>query len=300
ELIALAFPLVFIVAFLYTQKKVLNELISEKETKVRESLRMLGVGSPAIISSWYLTYGIIFGILCAIFALTASFYVFPGSSGTLIFAFFWLWCMSFLAFAWFIHCFFNQSRTGGIVGMIIMFAQWIVYSSQNRDGPPSETVTLLLMFMPNAAFCTGLAVLAKFEAARVGAQWGNAFMQVANSSFASVLGMMCLDILLYTLLGWYLDRVVPKEFGVRLPFYFPFQRSFWQSLWSPAALADAAATAEEAALNGPAALCVGSGAAEPVPEALRRKSAASGCNSDAATVCAVCNLLLGLVFVWSP
>lgn len=51
ELIALAFPLVFIVAFLYTQKKVLNELIAEKETKVRESLRMLGVRSLAIISS---------------------------------------------------------------------------------------------------------------------------------------------------------------------------------------------------------------------------------------------------------
>ena len=31
--------------------------------------------------------------------------------------------------------------------------------------------------MPNAAFCTGLEVLAKFEAARVGAQWSNIFME---------------------------------------------------------------------------------------------------------------------------
>lgn len=47
NLVSVVFPLVFIVAFLYTQKKVLNELIMEKETKVRESLRMLGVRSTA-------------------------------------------------------------------------------------------------------------------------------------------------------------------------------------------------------------------------------------------------------------
>ncbi|CAL1153289.1 unnamed protein product [Cladocopium goreaui] len=273
ELIALAFPLVFIVAFLYTQKKVLNELISEKETKIRESLRMLGVRSFAIISSWFVTYGIIFAALCAIFAIVASFYVFPGSSLTLIFMFFWLWCMSFLAFAWFIHCFFNQSRTGGIVGMIIMFAQWIVYSSQNRQGPPSESVTILLMLMPNAAFCTGLQTIAKFEAARVGVQWGDVFMEVRNCSFISVLAMMCLDIVLFTALGWYFDRVLPKEYGVRLSPNFIFRRSFWQSIWRSAD-GDAAATAEEAALQGPSAQCA---AAEEVPQALRLKSAASGC-----------------------
>ncbi|CAJ1347857.1 unnamed protein product, partial [Effrenium voratum] len=278
ELIALAFPLVFIVAFLYTQKKVLNELISEKETKVRESLRMLGVGSLAIISSWFVTYGAIFAALCAIFAVVSSFYVFPGSSTMLIFAFFWLWCMSFLAFAWFIHCFFNQSRTGGIVGMIIMFAQWIVYSSQNQEGPPSETVSVLLMLMPNAAFCTGLEVLAKFEAARVGAQWSNIFMEVRNTSFAEVLGMMCLDILLFTALGWYFDRVLPKEFGVRLPPHFFLQRSFWQSTRSPAlGAAEAAELAADAALRGPAAQCAALGCAEEVATALRRRSAASGC-----------------------
>ena len=33
--------------------------------------------------------------------------------------------------------------------------------------------------MPNAAFCTGLQTLAKFEAARVGVQWDNIFMEVS-------------------------------------------------------------------------------------------------------------------------
>ena len=33
--------------------------------------------------------------------------------------------------------------------------------------------------MPNAAFCTGLQTIAKFEAARVGVQWGDVFMEVS-------------------------------------------------------------------------------------------------------------------------
>lgn len=35
------------------------------------------------------------------------------------------------------------------------------------------------MLMPNAAFCTGLQTIAKFEAARVGVQWGDVFMEVS-------------------------------------------------------------------------------------------------------------------------
>ena len=41
-------PMYFILTFLYTQKKVINELIAEKESRVRESLRMLGMGNAAL------------------------------------------------------------------------------------------------------------------------------------------------------------------------------------------------------------------------------------------------------------
>ena len=95
--------------------------------------------------------------------------------------------------------------------------------------------------------------------------------EVRNCSFISVLAMMCLDIVLpfacrqyarsihvrfvhhihttstrhphnkreaprlaelrFTALGWYFDRVLPKEYGVRLSPNFIFRRSFWQSIW---------------------------------------------------------------------
>lgn len=271
ELVSLVFPLVFIVAFLYTQKKVLNELITEKESKVRESLRMMGVTSLSIIGSWYATYALIFGVLCLVFALVASLHVFPNSATSLLFAFFWLWSMSFLAFAFFIHSFFNHSRTGGVVGMMIMFTQWILYASENKSGPASPAAMVALMLMPNGAFCAGLSVLSKYEAAKIGATWDNLAWPINNTSFAWVLRMMCFDIVLWTVLGWYFDRVLPKEYGVRLPLTFPFRASFWCD--RPDRDAEAILGSAQ---DGPSAVCAARDAVEPVAEAVRARSLASG------------------------
>ena len=39
------------------------------------------------------------------------------------------------------------------------------------------------MLMPNAAFCTGLEILAKFEAARVGVNFDNVWMEVLQQAW---------------------------------------------------------------------------------------------------------------------
>ena len=117
--------------------------------------------------------------------------------------------------------------------------------------------------------------------------------------------MLCCVMLRFTVLGWYFDRVLPKEYGVRLSPSFIFRRSFWQSVWRrifdklsstgtdvymctikhgilqpmqcrwpivavytlcrSASNGDAATTAEEAALEGPSAQCA---AAEEVSQAM--------------------------------
>eukprot|EP00927_Polykrikos_kofoidii_P058513 TRINITY_DN5306_c1_g1_i2.p1 TRINITY_DN5306_c1_g1~~TRINITY_DN5306_c1_g1_i2.p1 ORF type:complete len:2147 (+),score=286.97 TRINITY_DN5306_c1_g1_i2:56-6442(+) len=216
--------LLFIISFLYTQKKLINELVIEKETKVRESLRMIGSTSSAIIGSWYAIYGVIFFVLCAIFAFIAGSHIFLRSNTLLVFIFFYLWCMAFLACAFFIHCFFTYARTGGIVGVMLMFAQWMIYKGV---GLVSRSGMMSLMLMPNACFTIGIEILSSYEAAQLGCTWTNMNMTVNNVSFLICLIMFCVDIFLYTLLGWYFELVLPKEYGVRLPVLFPFKSSYW-------------------------------------------------------------------------
>ena len=44
-----------------------------------------------------------------------------------------------------------------------------------------------------------------------------------------ILIMMSVDIVLYGLLAYYLDNVLPTEYGTRRKPWFPFQLSFWVS-----------------------------------------------------------------------
>ena len=39
--------------------------------------------------------------------------------------------------------------------------------------------------------------------------------------------VLIFDTIAYTFLGWYLEQVLPKEFGVRQPYLFVFQKSYW-------------------------------------------------------------------------
>jgi hypothetical protein len=39
--------------------------------------------------------------------------------------------------------------------------------------------------------------------------------------------MLAVDVALYAALAWYLDNVLPREWGTVLPWHFPLQRSYW-------------------------------------------------------------------------
>jgi hypothetical protein len=72
----------------------------------------------------------------------------------------------------------------------------------------------------------------------VGIHWSTINQRVAGSSvnttLASIMGMLVLDILVYSLLTWYLSRVVPNEFGTTQKPCFCCTRRFWAKAGSRA------------------------------------------------------------------
>jgi hypothetical protein len=74
-------------------------------------------------------------------------------------------------------------------------------------------------------------------------QHSNAFESYdSNLSYAAAVTLLLLDAALYTALAWYLDKVLPAEYGTQLPWSFPVSRGYW----NPAAAAPtASATSSE-------------------------------------------------------
>ena len=80
--------------------------------------------------------------------------------------------------------------------------------------------------MPNMGLFMGCKVLTVLEANGLGLQWDNVSQSVYETTKLSMLdifGMFLIDIVMYLIIMWYLEAIMPGKFGVARKYYFPFQ-----------------------------------------------------------------------------
>merc|ERR1712146_508681 len=101
---------------------------------------------------------------------------------------------------------------------------------------------------PSAAFTIAMDSFIEYEDSQIGINWNTwRVSETGNFTFADALMMMFFDIWIFALLTWYFERCFPNEFGLRLPWYFPFTLSYWQTSF-PAFFEDTSTKNENAAL----------------------------------------------------
>jgi ATP-binding cassette, subfamily A (ABC1), member 3 len=79
--------------------------------------------------------------------------------------------------------------------------------------------------LPATAFSFGADIVADYEYAQYGVQNWN--RSEGDYSFDTCLTMLFLDTILYIFLAWYLDQVVPREYGTSRPVWFLFSPYYW-------------------------------------------------------------------------
>ena len=230
EIVKAVFALVFLMMYMYPTFAMIATFIEEKESRVREGLRMMGVQNMSLILSWYILHFFLFLVLNVILMVFTSQSIFEYSSASLILVFLQLYSCSAIAFAYMIHTFFDKARTGAIVGALVFNCCYFVYAStfDISAGNLRPGGSLSVCLLSPAAFSFGISLLALYEEAGVGAHWTSLSQDVgAGINLASVLTLLIFDTIMYTVLGWYLEQVLPKEFGVRRPYSFVFYKSHW-------------------------------------------------------------------------
>jgi len=73
----------------------------------------------------------------------------------------------------------------------------------------------------------GAAALARFEGSGVGLNFDNITILYQNYKVATALYMMFISFFVFLILGLYLEKVLPSAYGLRQPWYFIFQCSYW-------------------------------------------------------------------------
>ncbi len=84
--------------------------------------------------------------------------------------------------------------------------------------------------IPQVALALMVPHLGAFEAVGIGMHFENIDVVYKNYSFVSGFWMLLLDFVVYTMIGIYVDNVMPRESGMQKPFSYGFsylRASYW-------------------------------------------------------------------------
>jgi len=140
--------------------------------------------------------------------------------------FFWLFGVCVLSLCSLLAVFFERAKTASVVGALLFFLLYFPYVFVGQAD--TGTVTKIFASLcPPVALSLGAAMLAELESAGDGAQWGNLGAEINHFTMGHALVMMLIDTGLFSLLAWYLDKVLVVGFGTRQPWNFLCLRKYW-------------------------------------------------------------------------
>jgi ATP-binding cassette subfamily A (ABC1) protein 3 len=222
--------LVIVLSFLIPLATMLRALVLEKESKLREGLLMSGLSLPAYYQSIVITYGGTFVLVALLAAFIITPNLFPLSSFFLVLLLFVLFALAVLAYTCAISSFFSNARVAAILGPLSLFlsTQIIFIFLDRQTGVLEEGMAgakTIASLLPAMGFYLGVSRLSLYEGAEQAVTMQNLFE--GEFSYGSSLVLLAFDIVLWSALAWYLDQVVPSEYGLQKPWYFCCLPSHW-------------------------------------------------------------------------
>ena len=228
--------IIFVLAFLYTSGITVKELVLEKETRLRESMLIMGLHMWVLWASWFVKQFLFLLLPVVVVSCLVKFLLFQSSNGLIIFFFLVIYTISMISFSFLVSVWFSSARVGIIVGFITWFGSFCPFLFLVfRYRSVHFGIIFVSCLLSNTALGFGIEVISRLEQQTVGLQWDNiAHTITVDDSFNMVwlLGMLVLDSLLYLGLAWYINEIKPGIYGVPKPFYFLLLPSYWQCNYS--------------------------------------------------------------------
>uniref|UniRef100_A0AAX7V794 ABC transporter domain-containing protein n=1 Tax=Astatotilapia calliptera TaxID=8154 RepID=A0AAX7V794_ASTCA len=217
-------PMFLILAFMYTVCMTIKGLVLEKELRLKEVLRAVGVQNGAL---WFsvLTENIV------LLVVPCYGKILQYSDPSVIFVFFLVFCVATISQCFFISVFFSKANLaaacGGLIYFVLYLPHVLCYAWRDVMGFGAKVASLLSC----VAFGYGCENFSKFEEQGVGIQWHNIAKSPEDGgryTFITSIIMMLIDAVLYWVLTWYIENVFPGQYGIPKPWYFPFTASYWR------------------------------------------------------------------------
>ncbi|XP_047427991.1 phospholipid-transporting ATPase ABCA3 [Mugil cephalus] len=232
-------PLLLVLSFTYTSLNIVRAVVQEKERKLKEYMRMMGLSNWLHWSAWFLMFFLFLSI--SVFFVTVLLCVRVSPNGavltysdpTLVFVFLLVFTVATISFSFMISAFFSRANVAAAAGGFIYFLSYLPYLFLwPRYDLMSHAQKVSACLISNVAMAMGAQLIGMFEGKGTGIQWSNLFDSVTvddDFSMGQVLALLVFDSVMYGLVAWYMEAVFPGEYGVPLPSYFFLLPSYWCS-----------------------------------------------------------------------
>lgn len=220
-------PLYMVLALSQFVTYLLILIVGEKENKIKEGMKMMGLSDSVFWLSWFIIYSIFVFLLSAVgVVLLFTLQMFQHTHFLPIFLLMALYSFSVIMFAFMITPFFDKSRTAGVLGNFAVTTLSLMYFIQVFVSDSSSVTYWLVSLISPTAFALAMDKALVLDLQGEGVNFDNLWSG-PGIPFGGSIVMMTLDIFLYGYLAYYLDSVIPSEHGTKRPPWFCFLPGFW-------------------------------------------------------------------------
>ncbi|XP_062517639.1 phospholipid-transporting ATPase ABCA1-like, partial [Corticium candelabrum] len=229
-------PMFMSLAWVFSVSMVVRNVVYEKEERLKEMMKIMGLPSLSLWLSWFVTSFVIMGFSALILTiLMTAGDVLMNSNFLLVYLFFLNFTAATIMLCFVISTMFNKANlaalSGGLMYMFTYLPFIIYVTNETEFGFMEKSVLCLLS---TTAFGAASTYVSRYEEQGIGIQWDNMGKSVLPGdefSFLTANLFLLLDTILYAIIVWYIDNVFPGQYGVPRPWYFPFQKSYWAGVF---------------------------------------------------------------------
>ncbi|XP_006157523.1 ATP-binding cassette sub-family A member 12 isoform X2 [Tupaia chinensis] len=231
--VSYSLPIVLMVAWVVFIAAFVKKLVYEKDLRLHEYMKMMGVNSCSHFFAWLIeSVGFLLVTIAILIVILKFGNILPKTNGFILFLYFSDYSFSVIAMSYLISVFFNNTNIAALIGSliyIIAFFPFIVLITVENE--LSYVVKVFMSLLSPTAFSYASQYIARYEEQGIGLQWENMYsspVQDDTTSFGWLCCFILADSFIYFLIAWYVRNVFPGTYGMAAPWYFPILPSYWK------------------------------------------------------------------------
>ena len=201
------------------------KMVVEKESRSKEVMKIMGMGEGTYFLSYFVEYFIV-NIIYAFAVGFVSKITFTKIPYLYFVLYLWLFGLNIFALAFFSQSFMDTTRLALIVSCLI-YCLMLFVSAAVYDENIKKTYKIIAALLPPVNLLLGAFTIGEFERMFYPFKTKDLTENYINYSLSTCYIMFTVDFFIYLFLGYYLQNVIPHEYGVAKPWYFLFLPSYW-------------------------------------------------------------------------